>query len=338
MNPGAAGILTILLLLGNAFFVAAEFALVAARRPRLARAAAEGDRAAEAALEGISHLPLMLAGAQFGITMCSLGLGIVTEPAFEHLLAPPLHRVGIPEAGAEVVALLVALAVVTFLHMVLGEMAPKSWAIAHPERSVRLVARPFRGFTTASRPILAALNGLTNGLLRLGGIHPREEIATHADPARLTHLLGESRRLGLIDRSEHELLGRAIAVDQTSIERLVVPAREVTGVPSTATPAQIREAAAASGHTRLPVLDAAGAPIGLTHVRDAILTADPGATAADLTHPLPGLSAGTSVLDAVTHLRQAHAQLAAVSDSAGRYVGVVSLDDLLAQLLAANPH
>jgi CBS domain containing-hemolysin-like protein len=336
MSPTIAGLLTIGLLAGNAFFVAAEFALVAARRHRLAPAAEAGSRAARAAIHGTSHLPLMLAGAQFGITMCSLGLGIVTEPAFEAVLAAPLHTIGIPEAGAAVIALICALAVVTFLHMVVGEMAPKSWAIAHPERSAMLIARPFGAFTAATRPVLAALNGVTNALLRLAGVHPREEIETSADPARLAGMLGESRRLGLINRSEHDLLDRAIAVRENTIAGLTVPVQEVTAVPATATPADIRRAAAASGRTRLPVVDEAGVPIGLTHLRDAIVAGAAQVTAAQLLHPMPRLAPDTTILDAVTRLRDARAQLAMVTD--GAYLGIVSLDDLLAQLLAANPH
>ncbi len=120
MNPLPSLLITVLLLIGNGFFVAAEFALVAANRPQLERAAATGSRPAVAALAGVRELSLMLAYAQFGITMCSLGLAIVTEPAFEHFLEPPLHALGVPEAGVKAIALGTALAVVTFLHMVIG--------------------------------------------------------------------------------------------------------------------------------------------------------------------------------------------------------------------------
>ncbi|WP_449064716.1 CNNM domain-containing protein [Planomonospora algeriensis] len=124
--------LTIALLVGNGFFVAAEFALVAAKRHRLEKAAAHGSRAAAAAVSGIRELSLMLAGAQLGITLCSLGLGVVSEPLIAGSLTPLFHTWGLPESAAHAVAFVIALAIVTFLHMVIGEMAPKSWAIAHP--------------------------------------------------------------------------------------------------------------------------------------------------------------------------------------------------------------
>jgi magnesium and cobalt exporter, CNNM family len=341
VDPLTALVLTVLLLVGNGFFVAAEFALVAARRPRLERAAGAGGKPAAAAVAGIRELSLMLAGAQFGITMCTLGLGLVAEPAFERLLAPPLHGLGLPPAASHAVAITITLAGVTFLHMVLGEMAPKSWAITHPERSALILALPFRAFTRASRPLLAVLNGTTNALLRAVRVTPRDEPDTHADPQRLAHLLTESRRLGLIDRHDHDLLDSAIALRQATIEKLIVPADQVTAVPADAGTAQIRHAARTSGHVRLLVRHGGhtieGAVVGVVHVRDAI-TAEGERRAADLAFPVPTVAAGTSVLDTVTRLRRAHAQLAVVPGPDGSLRGIVSLDDLLGQLLTANPH
>ncbi|MFC5747396.1 hemolysin family protein [Actinomadura rugatobispora] len=331
-------LITVLLLLGNGFFVASEFALVAANRPQLERIAARGSRPAAAAVAGTRELSLMLAGAQFGITMCSLGLAIVTEPAFEHFLEPPLHALGVPEAGSKAIALATALAVVTFLHMVIGEMAPKSWAIAHPERSALILALPFRAFAKVSRPILASLNSVTNGLIRLIGITPKDELDDHTDPQRLGHLLGESRRLGLIGRHDHELLRRAISAREVTVGHLVVPRTEVTTIEADATAAGIRRTATASGHSRLLVRNADGTMAGIVHVRAAVTEPDGERRAAELAHPAPVLTAGTTVLDAVTSLRRDRAQLAVVNDAQGAFAGIVTLDDLLAELLATNPH
>ncbi|MEV5754510.1 hemolysin family protein [Actinoallomurus sp. NPDC052308] len=338
MNPLTSALVTLLLLAGNAFFVASEFALVAAKRPRLERAAARGGTAARAAVAGIDELSLMLAGAQLGITMCSLGLGVVTEPAFEGLLDAPLAAVGAPAAVGHAVAFTLALGVVTFLHMVAGEMAPKSWAIAHPERSALLLAIPFRGFARLSRPLLTVLNGITNGLLRLCGVGPRAEAEAPADPQRLSHLIGESRRLGLIDNAEHDLLGRAITTRNAGIDHLVVPAERVTAVPADADPEEIRRAAAASGHTRLLVRDGRARIHGLLHVRDALPHGADGRTAGEMTYPVPSLPPDTTVLAAVSTLRRARAQLALVATPENPFIGIVSLDDLLSELLAGNPH
>ncbi|WP_433465837.1 hemolysin family protein [Spirillospora sp. CA-128828] len=338
MDPLTSLLITVLLLLGNGFFVAAEFALVAANRPQLERAAAKGGRPAAAAVAGVRELSLMLAGAQFGITMCSLGLAIVTEPAFEHFLEPPLHAIGVPEAASKAVALGCALAVITFLHMVVGEMAPKSWAIAHPERSALILALPFRAFAKVSRPILSALNATTNALLRLIRVTPKDELDSHADPARLSHLVGESRRLGLIGRHDHELLRRAISAREATVGPLVVPATSVTTIDADANAAQIRRTATASGHSRLLVRGEDGAMTGIVHVRAAITEPDGERRADELAHPAPVLTAETTVLDAVSRMRRGRAQLAVVNDARNEFAGIVTLDDLLAELLATNPH
>ncbi|MCP2337848.1 hemolysin family protein [Actinomadura rupiterrae] len=338
MDPLTSLLITVLLLVGNGFFVAAEFALVAAPRPQLERAAARGSRPAIAALAGTRELSLMLAGAQFGITMCSLGLAIVTEPAFEHVLEPPLHAVGVPEAGGKAIALACALGVVTFLHMVVGEMAPKSWAIAHPRRSALVLALPFRAFAKVSRPVLSFLNTVTNGLLRLCRITPRDELDAPTDVRSLGHLLGESRRLGLIGRHDHELLRRAISAREVTVAHLVVPAADVATVPSDATAADVRRVATASGHNRLLVLGKDGTGPGIVHVRAAVTEPDPDRRAAELAHPAPVLTSGTTVLSAVSVMRRSRAQLAVISSDDDPLSGIVTLDDLLAELLAANPH
>ncbi|WP_345393442.1 CNNM domain-containing protein [Nonomuraea salmonea] len=129
----------------------------------------------------------MLAGAQLGITLCTLGLGQVTEPAIEHYLEPVFAAVGIPEAMRLPIALTFALALVTFLHMVVGEMAPKSWALTHPERAALILTLPFRAFTTVMRPLLATLNALTNAILHLFGVQPRDELATTRTPPSAGH-------------------------------------------------------------------------------------------------------------------------------------------------------
>ena len=173
---------SVVLLVLNAFFVAAEFALIASKRHRLEDLADRGSRAAAAAVNGSRELSLMLAGAQLGITLCTLGLGSVAKPAVADLLAPVLTALCLPESAATVVAIVLAVVIVVFLHMVVGEMAPKSWAISHPERSAVLLALPFRGFARVARPVLRLLNAMANGCLRLVGVAPRERASPGAGP------------------------------------------------------------------------------------------------------------------------------------------------------------
>ncbi|MFG1875611.1 hemolysin family protein [Sphaerisporangium sp. NPDC049003] len=336
MNTVTALLLGVVLLIGNGLFVAAEFAVVSSKRHRLEEAAAGGGRltrtAGRAALRNGRELSLMLAGAQLGITLCSLGLAMVTEPAIEHLLEPVFGLVGLPESVRVGVAYVIALAIITFLHMVAGEMAPKSWALTHPERAAMALALPFRGFTWIARPVLATLNGLSNGLLRAFGVRPKDELATTRTPPQLAMLVGESGRMGLLDRDEHDLLTRALKVQSQSVERLMVPIETATAVPAGAPDDLVRDVAALSGHLRLLVNG--GSPedvLGVLHVRDTLI--NPGNAPEKLMSPAPRLEASTTVPEAVARLQDAHAHLGLVTDKDGRVTGLVSLTDLVGELL-----
>ncbi|WP_327088414.1 hemolysin family protein [Nonomuraea sp. NBC_01738] len=327
-------IVSLLLLAFNALFVAAEFAFVSARRHRLEEIASGGNRmvrlAAKSAVGGGKQLSLMLAGAQLGITLCTLGLGQVTEPAIEHYLEPVFAAVGIPESLRMPIALTIALALVTFLHMVVGEMAPKSWALTHPETAALVLTVPFRAFTWLMRPLLATLNGFTNLVLRAFGVRARDELATTRTPRQLAMLVGESGRMGLLDREEHDLLTRALRLEAEGIERLMVPLAETACVAPSAGTEVIRSMAATTGHLRLLV--ASGSEVkGMLHARDALL--QPAATAAELTRPMPRLPCVTQVPEAVTMLQEARAHLGLVTGGDGSVIGMVSLTDLLGQLL-----
>ncbi|MBP2706289.1 HlyC/CorC family transporter [Microbispora sp. RL4-1S] len=339
MSALPAILLGIVLLVGNGLFVAAEFALISARRHRLEEAAAGGGRltklTARAAVRGGRELSLMLAGAQLGVTLCSLGLGMVAEPALEHLLEPVL--VLLPEAARVPVAYVVALAIVTFLHMVVGEMAPKSWALTYPERAAMGLALPFRGFTWVVRPLLAALNGLTNAVLRLVGVRPRDELQTARTPRQLAMLVAESGRMGMLDRDEHDLLTRALRAQSQTVERLMLPIADAPAVPAGADDRTVRELAARSSGLRMLVLADGQAPsgrdvVGVLHVRDALL--EPERTPRELATPAPRMSRATTIPDAVTILQDAHAQLGLVTDENGIPEGVIDLTTLVGELLA----
>ncbi|MFB4307574.1 hemolysin family protein [Actinomadura sp. GTD37] len=339
MNLALGAPVTLALLAGNGFFVATEFALVAARRPRLERAAARGGRAAGAAVAGIDELSLTLAGAQLGITMCSLGLGLVSEPVFAGALTPLFHSAGLPGGAAHAVAFVLALALVTFLHMVVGEMAPKSWAIADPERSATVLALPFRAFTTGARPVLAALNGTTNLLLRAAGVRPADSREVSRTPEQLRSIAQESRRLGLIEEGELTLLTTALDAPRAPLADLVVPVSAIVSVPATASPQEVVDAAVRTGHTRL-MLRGPGRPgaARMVHVRDAYLARARGAAtpAGELAHPVPAMPVGTPVGEAVAVLRSRHSHLGLAVAPDGGVAGLVSLDDLLTTLLTVR--
>ncbi|WP_433478591.1 CNNM domain-containing protein [Spirillospora sp. CA-142024] len=339
MNLALGAPVTLALLAGNGFFVATEFALVAARRPRLERAAARGGRAAGAAVAGIDELSLTLAGAQLGITMCSLGLGLVSEPVFADTLTPLFHAAGLPEGAAHAVAFVLALALVTFLHMVVGEMAPKSWAIVDPERSATVLGLPFRAFATVVRPVLAALNGATNLLLRVAGVRPDGSREVSRTPEQLRSIAEESRRLGLIGQRELTLLTAALDVPRAPLAGLVVPVSAIVSVPAAASPQEVIDAAARTGHIRI-MLRGSGRPdqARMVHVRDAYVARARGRAtpAVELAHPVPAMPIGTPVGEAVATLRANHSHLGLAVAPDGRVAGLVSLDDLLTTLLTVR--
>lgn len=335
MNWQAAFGVTAGLLVLSGFFVASEFALVGSRRHRLERAAEEGRRGARAALAGVRELSLMLAGAQLGITMCIVGLGMISEPAVHHLLEDPMSAAGLPPAAASAVSLVVALSAVTFLHVVVGEMAPKSWAIAHPESSAMLLAPPFRAFTSIFRGLLVVLNTMSNIVLWTLRVTPRDEIVHVRNREQIHHLVDESERLKLITTQDRGLLTRALDAPSQAVASLMVPLDAIVGVPAGSPPHEIIGTAASSGRTRLVVWDTGEDCCGTVHVRDALLARDDGrdVTAQDLATPMPELSLGTDLMSALGLLQQRRAQLGLVREGTGDVRGLVSLDDLLTRIL-----
>ncbi|MBA3290749.1 MAG: DUF21 domain-containing protein, partial [Actinobacteria bacterium] len=204
-------LISLLLLIANGFFVGAEFALTAVRRTKLAQLEADGNKRAMAAMKSIRELSLMLAGAQLGITMMSFGLGYLAEPAVADVLERALLGVvDIPDTILHAISFTVALAIVVFLHMVVGEMAPKNIAIAEPERSTLAIAIPFRLFVNALRPFIYLMNAAANATLRLLRVEPVDEINPSHSAQELGAMIAESAREGLLETFEHKLLSGAI--------------------------------------------------------------------------------------------------------------------------------
>lgn len=313
----------------SAFFVAIEFALVAARRYRLEEAA-ETSAAARAALKSAKDLSLLLAGSQLGITLCVLALGAISKPAVEEVVAPLFG--GLNPGIAGVLSFVLSLIVVTFLHLVVGEMAPKSWAIAHPERSAIMLALPMRGFMVLTRPLLVALNGMANWCLRRVGVEPVDELGEGRNRDDLRQLVDHSANTGALDTERRDQILSALDLDSAPLREIVRPRAELAAVPVTASVEEIREAARTSGHLRLVVVDGTR-PVGVVHVRDA-LSGPPGTTAADLMRPVATLAADVPIHDALRAMRERRNHLALV-ESEGELLGLVTLQDLLDRLLPA---
>ncbi|MEU5690836.1 hemolysin family protein [Actinosynnema sp. NPDC020468] len=327
-------VVSLVLLAANAFFVAAEFALIAAKRHRLEQDA-EHSRAARAAVAGVRELSLMLAGAQLGITLCTLGLGALAKPAVADLLDPLFRLTGLPEAVSYGVAFALSLVLVVFLHMVVGEMAPKSWAISHPERSALLLALPFRAFAKSVRWVLSGLNGVTNALLRLLKVTPQSELAQAHRPDDLRMLVRQSAEHGLIPEGQQRLLTRMLQVQNTTVAQVMVPVADTVTVAETAGARDVEARSRECGRSRFPVTDDAGRFVGLVHIREVVRATAVGADTPArelMTVPLT-LPASLPVATAVTRMRADRAQLALVADTEDRVVGIAALEDLLEELI-----
>ena len=336
MNWGAL-LIAVGLLLANGFFVAAEFALLASRRSRVEQLAADGVRGARQALAGISELSLMLAGAQLGITMASLGLGAVAEPAIAHGLEEVLHGLHLPEGAIHAIAFTIALFIVVFLHMVIGEMAPKSLAIADPERAALWLAPPFRAFTWVTRPFIRLLNSMANWIVRLCGVEPQEELAAAHAPSDLLMLVKESAEHGTLPREQHGLLERALDLSGLDAEAAMIPRRDIVAVEADVSLDELERIAAESGRSRLPVYDdELDRILGVLHVKDVlrIPTSERGtANARTLVRPAFITVESRPIEDLMLEMRLARAHVAIVVDEYGSVSGLVALEDLIEELI-----
>ncbi len=328
----------VVLLAGNGFFVAAEFALLAARRSRIEQLAAEGDKRARHALAGLRELSLMLAGAQLGITMCSLGLGIIAEPAVARVFHSGVQAIGIemPSSVEHGISFVLALSLVVFLHMVVGEMAPKSWAIAHPESSALLLARPFRAFALVVRPFLWVLNQSANLLVRMLGAQPQDELAMTHSPADLILLLDEAGAEGSIETDDVTLLSRSLELSGLDAAAAMTPRQAVVSVDATATVDELERLAVDTGRSRLVVYDGdLDHPVGVVHVRDLLTLRRPRGTttAADLATPVLVSPDGLPLEILFLRMQEERRHLALVVDEHGVVRGLVTMEDVLEELI-----
>ncbi|MGV9859324.1 hemolysin family protein [Gordonia sp. NPDC003425] len=335
-NPWVVLAATIVLIAASAFFVSVEFSLIAARRHRLEDAAAH-SRAARAAVRSAGELSVLLAGSQLGITVCTLALGAVTKPAVHHWLTPAVESLGAPLWLADIAGFVLALIIVTFLHLVVGEMAPKSWAITHPEKSAVLLAVPMRAFMWVTRPLIMQLNAMANWCLRRVGVQPVDQLSEGQDPDTLRELVDHSAQTGTLDAEYHARLSSALALESLTAGDVVTDS-PLAVIDSGAGPGEIRAVSRDSGHSRLVVRSGgsgrdADALTGVVHVRDS-LAAPSGTTAADFARPLARVAADLPVHEVLRRMRETRGHLALVTDG-DRVRGVLSLDDVLTPLVAS---
>ncbi|MFD3744312.1 hemolysin family protein [Nocardia sp. NPDC058633] len=335
-------VLTVLLLAGNAFFVGAEFALISARRDRLEALVAQGKKKAQTVIEAGENLSMMLAAAQLGITICSILLGRVGEPAIAHLIERPFELLGLPDQLLHPVGFTLALTVVVILHILLGEMVPKNIALAGPERSALLLVPIHLMWLRIARPLIAVYNLAANMTLRMFRIEPKDELDATVSTVELAEMIGESRSEGLLDEEEHRRLTQALGTSEQVVGDVMVPLAQARSVPligNGTTLGEVETAVSETGFSRYPVAASDGSLVGYLHIKDVLdEVADDNAgpdTVIPRTdiRPLPTVSIGTPLYEALARLRRTSSHLGRVVDSRGNTVGVVALEDLIEEFV-----
>ena len=326
-------LIALALLAGNAFFVGAEFALVSARRSQIEPLAATRKRA-RTTLSAMEHVSLMLAGAQLGITVCSLGLGAVAEPAVARLIERPFEALGVTPALVHPVALALALAIVVYFHMVLGEMVPKNVALARPEPAALILGPLLFGIVRVLKPLIWLLNTMANLVLRLARVEPQDEVASAFTAEEVAAMLAESRREGLLDIEEHELLTGALRYHNVRASDIMIRPEDLVHVPEGATAGDVEQRVVQTGFSRFPVAGATGDLIGYLHVKDVLDRNEDRPAPTDRIRPLPAIRGDARVDDIVSALQQAGAHLGRVVDPhTGETQGVIALEDAIEELV-----
>lgn len=327
-------VVAVLLLAANAFFVGAEFALVSARRSRMEELAAAGSRRARQALAGMRDISMILAGAQLGVALASLGLGAITEPALERVLSHWLGLAGLSHGAGRPLAFAVTLLIVAGAHVTLGEMVPKNLAIAGPERAATWLGPPIVVFTRVTRPVLWLFNVLANAGLRTVGVRPTDEISHGYTADDLAAMTRRSHHGGMLDAVESGLAQAALELERRTVADVMTAWADVVTVPADVTAVDLERVAAETGFTRYPVAEPR---IGwYLHVKAALRVGDDERSARlpeSQRHPLVHTSRDTPLPELLARMRRSHSHLALVGEPE-RPLGIVSFDDVL---VALNP-
>ncbi|SDP32402.1 Hemolysin, contains CBS domains [Nakamurella panacisegetis] len=327
----------LLLIAGTAIYVAAEFSLVTVDRATVAQRASTGDSKAKSLLVGLRSLSTQLSGAQVGITVTTLALGFVMEPSLARLIADPLRAIGIGAAAANSIGVVAALVIATVLSMVFGELVPKNLAIAEPLGTARSVITPLRVSTLIFRPLIWALNGIANGVLRIFSIEPQEELRSARSPDELQSLVRRSAAQGTLPGETAGLLARSISFSGKTAADVLTPRPRVRFVKATDPVESVIEAAAETGHSRFPVSgENSDDVVGLVHLKRAVAVAPDdrvGVRVEQVMVDVPVVPATLPLDDLLDLLREQGLQMAVVADEYGGTAGILTLEDVVEELV-----
>ena len=337
MSEYLPGIIWLVVLLAvNAFFVGAEFAVISARRSQIEPKAEAGSKAAKTTLWAMEHATLMLATSQLGITVCSLVILNVSEPAIHHLLEIPLGLTSLTAEAIGIIAFATALLLVTFLHVVLGEMVPKNISFSVPTRAALLLAPPLVLVARIFKPVIWSLNGIANGVLRLFKVEPKDEATSAYTLDEVANIVEQSTRDGMLSDTSGTLTA-AFEFTSKSVADVEVPIRDMVLLPATATPADIQVAVSKHGFSRYILTNDDGEPTGYLHLKDVMDLTTPEkfarAVPAKRIRRLASAFRDGELEDALATMRRTGAHVARVFDSTGETTGVLFLEDIIEELV-----
>ncbi|MDF9715291.1 HlyC/CorC family transporter [Nocardioides sp. ChNu-153] len=335
MNDYVAIGLAVVLLGLNFFFVGAEFALVAARRSQIEPLARAGSRWARITLRAMEQVSVMMAGAQLGITICSVGLGAVGEPAVAHLLEPLFEAVGVPHGLTHPISFVIALTLVVYLHVVLGEMIPKNIALADPERAAVVLGPPLMVVVTVLRPLIIALNAVANTTLRLLRVEPKDEVSSAFTREEVAALVEESHGEGLIAAGEYDRLSGALGFTEKKVDAVIMPLATLATVPRGSTVADVEDLCASTGFSRFPVADG-DELLGYLHIKDVLETDETRRLRvidAKWIRPFAAVRHSDLLHDALEVLQRRGAHMARVIGDDGELLGLATLEDVIEELV-----
>ena len=326
----------VILLLINGFFVGAEFAVISARRSQIEPRAEAGSRAAKSTLYAMEHATMMLATSQLGITVCSLLILNVSEPAIHHVLEYPLALTQLPEDVAGTIAFIIALVIVSFLHVVIGEMVPKNLSFSVPDRAALVLAPPLVFISMVFRPIIYALNATANGVLRVFQVEPKNEANSAFTVDEVANIVAQSTREGVLTDSIGAL-NAAFEFSAKKVKDIAVGMPDLVSLPEAATPADVERAVAQEGFSRYVLVNDEGEPTGYLHLKDVLDLDEVG----EFDEPVPpkrirrliSISRGMDLEDALAAMRRSGVHLARVFDDSGETRGVLFLEDIIEELV-----
>jgi len=323
------------LLLCTAFFVAAEFAVITARRAQIEPRAEAGSRPAKITIKAMEKVSLMLATTQLGVTICSLLILTIAEPSVHDLLEPGLHAIGLPEGAVAGVAFAITLILVSFLHVVIGEVVPKNISFSIPERAALILVPALYGMAQVVRPIVMALNSTANGILRLFGVKPKDEANSSFTLDQVEDIVEHSTREGVLSDTSGAL-SNTFEFTEKKVSDVAVAIDQVITFSESVTPREVEQAVAKYGFSRYPLIGSDSEVVGYLHLKDVIdLDAD------EVDDPFPSkrvrnmisLSATMELVDALASMRRVNSHMAKVLDRGGKLRGVLFLEDILEELV-----